>query len=131
MPMVIIHMALSMPPEKRKDLVAKVRRTIPEVLGVPDHIGQVVLYEAPLENRSSHDSRDQMFVFVEATMYQGRTRELKEIFLKKIISVIHFHTGIDPQDINCVIREISSENMLGGVSHEFIRKRGEKNHGVD
>ncbi|MFA5902476.1 MAG: tautomerase family protein [Desulfobacula sp.] len=122
MPMVIIHTTPSMSLEKRKSLVAEVRKTIPEILGVPDHIGQVILYESSLENRCSHASRDQGFVFVEITMYKGRTRELKETFLKKLISVIHFYTGIDPADINCVIREISSENMLGGVSHEFIRK---------
>ncbi len=127
MPMVIIHTTLSMTPEKRKNLVAEVRKTIPEILGVPDHIGQVILYEAPLENRSSHASRDSRFVFVEITMYKGRTKELKETFLKKLISIIHSHTDIDPTDINCVIREISSENMLGGVSHEFIRKMEEKN----
>ena len=131
MPMVIIHTTPSMTLEKRKSLVAKIRKSIPEILGVPDHIGQVILYEAPLENRSSHDSRDQRFVFVEATMYHGRTRELKETFLKKLISIIHSYTGINPTDINCVIREISTENMLGGVSHEFIRKMEEKNHGAD
>ena len=129
--MVIIHTTPSMTPEKKKSLVAEVRNTIPEILGIPDHIGQVILYEAPLENRSSHSSRDNRFVFVETTMYKGRTKELKETFLKKLISIIHSYTGIDPTDINCVIREISSENMLGGVSHEFIRKVDEKNHGVD
>lgn len=131
MPMIIIHTTPSMPIEKRKNLVAEVRNAIPEILGIPDHIGQVILYESPLENRSSHSSRDQRFIFVETTMVHGRTKELKAIFLKKLISILHSHTGIDPTDINCVIREISSENMMGGVSHEFIRKQEVKNHGAD
>ncbi len=131
MPMIIIHTTPSMPLEKRKNLVAEVRNAIPEILGIPDHIGQVILYESLLENRSSHGSRDNRFIFAETTMYHGRTKELKEIFLKKLISIIHSHTGIDPADINCVIREISSENMMGGVSHEFIRKMDEKSHGAD
>ncbi len=131
MPMIIIHMAPSIPLEKKKNLVAEVRNAIPEILGIPDHIGQVILYESPLENRSSHGSRDNRFVFAETTMYKGRTKELKEKFLKKLITILHSHTGIDPTDINCVIREISSEDMMGGVSHEFIRKMEAKDHGAD
>jgi len=131
MPMVIIHTTPSMPLEKRKNLVAEVRKAIPEILGIPDPVGQVILYESPPENRSSHGSRDQRFIFVETTMVHGRTKELKATFLKKLISIIHSHTGINPTDINCVIREISFENMMGGVSHEFIQKMDGKTHEPD
>lgn len=120
MPQVIIHASRSIAPENRSQLVQQIRASIPELLNVPEHIGQVILYQSPEKNRATHASRDNNFIIVEVTMYPGRTKEIKQSFLENLIRLVHKYTGVDAEDINCLIHEIPSENWSGGVSHKFI-----------
>jgi phenylpyruvate tautomerase PptA (4-oxalocrotonate tautomerase family) len=99
-------------------------------LNVAEHIGQVMLYELPAENRSTHSTRDQRFVFVQVSMYPGRTAEMKLQFLQNLVFLINRYTGVDAKDINCVIHEIPPENYCGGVSHEYIEKLKATNQGT-
>jgi len=122
MPQVIIHSSSAISPEHKTQLVRSVMESIPRLLNVAAHIGQVMLYETPEENRSTHPSRDQRFVFVEVSMYPGRTAGMKQKFLQNLVSLINRYTGVDAQDINCVIHEIPPENYYGGVSHDYIEK---------
>jgi len=122
MPQVIIHASSSIRPEDKAQLIRSIRESIPQLLNVPDHIGQVMLYEIPEENRSTHSTRDQRFIFVEVSMYPGRTPETKLRFLQNLVSLINRYTGVDPKDINCVIHEIPPENYYGGVSHKYIEE---------
>lgn len=120
MPQVIIHASSSIRSEDKAQLVQGIRESIPKLLSVPEQIGQVILYEAPEGNRSTHSTRDRRFVFVEVTMYPGRTKEIKANFIHNLILLINQHTGVDARDINCVIHEISVENSFGGISHQYI-----------
>jgi phenylpyruvate tautomerase PptA (4-oxalocrotonate tautomerase family) len=123
MPQVIIHAASSIRPENKDQLVRSIRESIPQLLNVAEHIGQVMLYETPEENRSTHSSRDRRFIFVEVIMYSGRTKEMKLKFLQNLVLLINQYTGIDAEDINCVIQEIPPENYFGGVlSHQYIEE---------
>jgi phenylpyruvate tautomerase PptA (4-oxalocrotonate tautomerase family) len=121
MPQVIIHASDAISAENRAELVRSVRAQIPRLLNVPEHIGQVVLYVAPEENRSAHPARDKSFVIAEVTMYPGRTVEMKQAFLEQLTRLIHACTGVDPGDINCMIHEVAPENYCGGVSHSFVK----------
>ena len=122
MPQVIIHASSSIRFEDKAQLVRSIRESIPQLLNVEEHIGQVMLYEIPEESRSTHSTRDKGFVFVEVTMYPGRTKEMKLNFLQNLVLLINRYTGVDAGDINCVIHEIPPENYFGGVSHKYIEE---------
>ena len=122
MPQVIIHASSSISFEDKAQLVQSIRESIPQLLSVPEHIGQVMLYEIPEDNRSTHPSRDKRFVFVEVIMYPGRTKEMKLNFMQNLVFLINRYTGIDTGDINCVIHETPPENYFGGVSHKYIEE---------
>jgi phenylpyruvate tautomerase PptA (4-oxalocrotonate tautomerase family) len=122
MPQVIIHACSSISSEDKAQLVRSIRESIPQLLNVAEHIGQVMLYETPEENRSTHSTRDRRFIFVEVIMYPGRTKEMKLNFLENLILLINRYTGVDAGDINCVIHEIPPENYFGGVSHKYIEE---------
>ncbi len=128
MPQVIIHASSAIESEKKKQLVQKIRDAIPDLLQISEHIGQVIFYETSKNSRSSHKSRDQNFIFVEATMYPGRSQEMKETFVNHLIILISESTGVNPKDINCVIHQISPENYFGGVSHKYIEDLKTKNN---
>jgi len=122
MPQVVIHASSSIGPQDKAILVQSIRESIPRLLKVAEHIGQVVLYEIPEENRSAHSTRDQRFIFVEVSMYPGRTAEMKLQFLQHLVFLINRYSGVDARDINCVIHEIPPENYYGGVTHGYIEE---------
>lgn len=118
MPQIIVHSSIIIDSVNKKILLKEVRDAISNILDIPSNIGQVILYESVLENRLNHPDRDQNFIFVEVTMYPGRTSELKNKFANNIIQLIEQHTGISSIDINLVIHEICKENYIGGISHK-------------
>jgi phenylpyruvate tautomerase PptA (4-oxalocrotonate tautomerase family) len=122
MPQIIIHAVSAASQDNKTELVQRIRESIPQLLNVADHIGQVVLYETPEKYRSTHSTRDKHFILVEVTMYPGRTVEMKQNFLQNLVFLINRYTGVDANDINCVIHEIQPENYFGGVSHEYTKK---------
>ncbi|HTX53519.1 MAG TPA: tautomerase family protein [Candidatus Baltobacteraceae bacterium] len=127
MPQVILHVCRSLPDTAKADLVRAVREAIPRILGIPAHIGQVVLYEADPAHRAIHPSRDHRFVIVEAMMYPGRTQELKTALMQKIIGLITKHTGVAESDIIATIHEIPPEHYFDGTSHAFIAAQKHRN----
>ena len=130
MPQVIIHASSSIRPQDKALLVQGIRESIPRLLNVAEHIGQVMLYEIPEENRSTHSTRDRRFIFVEVSMYPGRTAEMKLQFLQNLVFLINRYTGVDARDVNCVIHEIPPENYYGGVSHKYIEELKAANKGT-
>jgi len=114
MPQVKIHMSQATKTNEHM-LVEEIRSALPEVLGIKENIGQVILYKTPAEFRSAHGSRDQNFVFVEITMYPGRTQEMKQSLCDRLSALIHKHTQVDPSDIICCIIEVPPENYFGGL----------------
>ena len=120
MPQVILHVCSAMSEEAKVELVHSVRAAIPRVLGIPNRIGQVLLYETPLGHRAIHDSRDGRFVIVETMMYPGRTPDQKAALVQEIMRLVTQHTGVTAQDINCIIHEIPPDNYFGGTSHAYI-----------
>jgi len=118
MPQVVIHASSAVSVENKKSLVPRIRESIPELLKIAENIGQVIFYETNAENRSAHKSRDQNFIFVETTMYPGRSQEMKENFMSRIMALLSEYTGVDTKDIHGVIYEIPPGNYFGGVSHK-------------
>ncbi|MFT9495250.1 hypothetical protein [Anaerosolibacter sp.] len=79
MPQIKIHISSSLHNENKRKMTFAIRELIPVVLNIDSKIGQVLLYES--KYRASHPTRDRNFVFIEITMYSGRSHELKKNLL--------------------------------------------------
>jgi 4-oxalocrotonate tautomerase family enzyme len=123
MPQIILHLCSSISGRAKAELVHSVREAIPRILGTPDRIGQVVLYETPVDQRAAHASRDARFAIVVAMMYPGRTPDQKRTLMREIMRLITLHTGVSEADINAVIHEIPAENYFGGTGHAYIEEQ--------
>lgn len=118
MPIVKIHISSTILPFQKPILVKEVRRSLSEILGIDEKIGQVILYETLPQFRSAHESRSSNFAFIEISMYSGRSAEIKKTLMKRINILVSKYLEIDEKDINCCIIEIPKENWCGGLSHD-------------
>lgn len=115
MPIVKIHISSTMLPFQKPILVKEVRKVLVELLDIDEQASQAILYEAPPQLRSVHESRNSNFVYVEITMYPGRDTQMKSSLLQRISSVVSKYTEVELKDINCCIIEIPPENWYGGM----------------
>lgn len=115
MPIVKIHISSTMLPFQKPILVKEVRKALVELLDIDEQTGQAILYEAPPQLRSAHESRSSNFVYVEITMYPGRDIQIKASLLQRITAVVSKYTEVDLKDINCCIIEIPADNWYGGI----------------
>lgn len=115
MPTVKIHISSTILPFQKPILVKEIRKALVEILNIDEHVGQVILYEAHPQLRSAHESRSSNFVYVEITMYPGRTSDVKKSLLEKVSSLVSKYVEIELKDINCCIIEIPKENWYGGI----------------
>ena len=120
MPQVIVHASKKMTAERKTRMIREMREAIPKLLDIPDHIGQVIVYETAPENRSVHAGRDRHFIFFEATMYPGRTGAVKANFMHHFMELLSKFAEVNMGDINGVIHEIPPENYFGGATHKYI-----------
>lgn len=95
------------------------------VLEIEETVGQVMVCQTPIESKSANISREINFVFIEITMYPGRSVEMKQKLMGKINRLVHNSLGVDQRDINCCIIELPKENWCGGVSHKYIEELSE------
>jgi phenylpyruvate tautomerase PptA (4-oxalocrotonate tautomerase family) len=115
MPIVKIHISSTILPFQKPILVKEVRKSLIEMLNIDERIGQVILYEALPQLRSAHESRSNSFVFVEISMYPGRSPEVKKGLMERICALVSKYVEIDLKDINCCIMEIPKEDWYGGI----------------
>jgi len=115
MPQIIIHIASSMREGERTALVREAREAVTTVLKLDTIIGQVILYESPVEYRGVHDERSPHFVFVEIFMYPGRSRETKKELVDRLLFLAGKYAGLDENNCLAVIHEIPRENYYGGM----------------
>ena len=115
MPQVIIHKVLTNDRQRNGRLAEEVRQVVLEVLDVNLSFAQVIIYEAPIYDRSNHEDGKFNFVFVEITMNAGKTKETKQLLVQRIVEQIEKIEGVAKEEINCVIHEICSENFISGV----------------
>lgn len=118
MPQIRIHISKAVTDENKRNMVRAIREAIPAALHIDANIGQVMLYET--DYRACHESRSQDFVFVEVTMYAGRSMELKQELADRILAHVQEYTGVDGKDINLVYYELSPDQYFGGTTHKYI-----------
>ncbi len=117
MPLVKIHVSSSFDQGKRKPFVDEVRGALVETLDIKHEHGHVILYDAPLDCRSVHKSRDINFVFFEILMFSERTDDMKERLYKKLSDIAEKYTGVENRDILFNIVETTRKNWAarGGI----------------
>lgn len=115
MPVVKIHISSTVLPFQKPILVREVRKSMVELLNIDEKIGQVILYESLPQLRSAHESKSNSFVFIEISMYPGRSSEIKNSLMKKINMLVSKYLEVDEKDISCCIIEIPPENWYGGL----------------
>ena len=95
----------------------EVREAMVETLEIDPTHGHVVVYSAPTNRRSVHESRSADFVFFELLMFSGRTDDVKETLFRKLNEVVERHTGVDNKDIIFNVIESDRKNWAarGGV----------------
>jgi len=108
MPTVKIHISSTVLPFQKPILVKEVRKSMAELLGIDERISQVILYE--------NESRSINFVYIEITMYPGRSNEAKKLLLQRICNDVSKYAEIDIRDINCCIIEVPPENCYEGTA---------------
>ena len=50
MPQVVVHASKKLTVGRKTRMISEMRDAIPKLLDIPDHIGQVIVYEIPPEN---------------------------------------------------------------------------------
>lgn len=120
MPQVKVNIAKSMEEACKNMLTQSIRDLIPSILGIDNKIGQVMLYES--QHRAIHPNRDKNFVFIEVTLFIGRSYALKEQLAESIITEVHKYTNVDKSDIILVFYELTPANYFGGTSHTSENK---------
>jgi len=124
-PFVKIHISDSIRSDIITILARDVKAILVEVLMIEETIGQVMVYQTPVECRCTHSSRDINFVFTEITMYPGRTAEMKKKLMERVNLLVHSYLDVDQRDINGCIIEVPAENWSGGVTHKYILEPSE------
>ena len=120
MPQIVIHSYKILDNKIKKIIVDEIRESIFKVLNIDEKVGQVFLYETNDFERSIHRSRNKNLIFIEINMYIGRTKDIKEKLMSKIVEIVYKYTKVNIDDIICLINEIKPENYFGGISHKYI-----------
>ncbi|OIJ16199.1 hypothetical protein BKP35_04265 [Anaerobacillus arseniciselenatis] len=111
---VIIHKVLTNDRQRNGRLADEVRQVVIDVLELDESFGKVIIYEAPMYDRSNYENGDLNFVFVEIMMFAGRMEETKTLLVQQVIEKIEKIEGVVRDEINCAIHEINSENYYVG-----------------
>ena len=120
MPFIKLHVSADTHLSDPKLLIAEIREATVQVLGIPESIGQVILYYSHRDHRCIHEDRNIDFIFIEIIMYPGRSAQIKKALMETITGLVQRYTGVEGTDINCFINEISADNWFGGTSHRYI-----------
>ncbi|MDP2891972.1 MAG: tautomerase family protein [Bacillota bacterium] len=114
MPQMKVHLSKSMSSADKLDMVKTLRGLMPQIMGIDEKLGQAMLYEADF--RANHESKDKNFVFIEITLYKGRSYEIKKKLADAILDVVSRYTGVDKADINIVYYEMDPHEAYFGGS---------------
>lgn len=99
MPVAKLHVSAELPPGRVRELAEAVRHAVVRCLDIPPEFGKVIVYTAPLEQRSVHQSRDPGFAFVELHLFSGRPPGVKAGLFKALDQVVREHTGLSPENV--------------------------------
>jgi len=112
MPFVKINTNVSLTKGDKIKLVHAVKEIVPLELKIDKKVVQVILLDLDIGDASKGQGED--FVWVEVTMYRGRSLQIKQGLALAIIAEIKKYMNLDPKDINLVYYEVDKENFFSG-----------------
>lgn len=120
MAIVRIDYTLDLTVAQRRALAESVNATMQTVLGVPPRENYIVSSQHPNEAilHAPDDcppERQTKLIFIQATLNQGRTPELKLTFLQALTTAIADCTPFAPTDVFINLVEVARENWSFGL----------------
>lgn len=119
MPFVRIDLAKGKSVHYRKTIGEVIYKAMIEVINVPrDDKFQVITEHAPEEMNFAGSylgiRYSQDVIFIQITLNQGRTVELKKAFYKRIADELHAQLDVRPEDVFISLVEVPKENWSFG-----------------
>ena len=110
MPLVRIDMVKGKAPEYKKQLLRTVHEALVKSLGIEDWDRFQRIVEIDREDFEIPDSKSDDFLYIELTLFPGRSREQKKAAIETITGDLNAELGIAMTDVFIVINEPPYEN---------------------
>ena len=110
MPLVRIDMVKGKAPEYKKQLLRTVHEALVKSLGIEDWDRFQRIVEIDREDFEIPDSKSDDFLYIELTLFPGRTREQKRAVIETVTGDLNAKLGIAMTDVFIVINEPPYEN---------------------
>lgn len=119
MPLVRIDLREGKTAEFKKALGDSVHKAMVETLGIPSHDRFQVTTDHPASGLDYDPSylniqRTDETVFIQITVSEGRSSEVKQALYARIIALVAEQPGIRPQDVLISLIEVAKENWSFG-----------------
>lgn len=126
MPLVKIEMLKGKPAAYRKTLLDEVHQALVESIKIPDSDRNQKILEYPEENFEIQPGRTKNAVFIEISLFEGRSPEAKKTLYQNIVRRLEKELKIDPADVLILLHEEPMHNWAirgglpaGGVNPGF------------
>jgi len=119
MPLVRISLMKGKPASLGKTVGEIVYRTMVDTINVPGHDHFQIITQHD-ENSLIYDPtyldipRSDGIIFIQVTLNEGRTVELKKLFYRTVTERLHADLGVRPEDVLINLVEVKKENWSFG-----------------
>lgn len=110
MPLVKIEMLKGKPAAYRKTLLNEIHQALVESIKIPDQDRNQKIREYAEENFEIQPGRTKNAVFIEITLFEGRSLEAKKALYQNIVNRLKEKLKIDPADVLILLREEPMHN---------------------
>lgn len=110
MPLVRIDMMKGKAPEYKKQIMRIVHEALVKVLGIEDWDRFQRIVEIDREDFELPDGKSDDFLYIELTLFPGRSREQKKAVIETVTADLNSELGIAMTDVFIVIYEPPYEN---------------------
>lgn len=110
MPLVRIDMMKGKAPEYKKQIMRIVHEALVKALGIEDWDRFQRIVEIEREDFELPDGKSDDFLYIELTLFPGRSREQKKAVIETVTADLNSELGIAMTDVFIVINEPPYEN---------------------
>ena len=110
MPLVRIDMMKGKAPEYKKQIMRIVHEALVKALGIEDWDRFQRIVEIDREDFELPDGKSDDFLYIELTLFPGRSREQKKAVIETVTADLNSELGIAMTDVFIVINEPPYEN---------------------
>lgn len=110
MPLVKVEILCGKTAHYKTSILDSIHKAMVDVLKIPDYDRMQRLYELSPDNFETIPSMTDSAVFIEITMFKGRTYQCKKDLYQAIVNNLKCSPGIVETDVFIVLREEPLEN---------------------